>query len=247
MPIHLVAHRGAAATHPENSLSALQAAVECGVSHVEFDLQLSADRVPVVIHDADLRRTGGVSVSVLDTRFARLREHNIGEPRRFGERFAGVRLAALDTIADWLATQPQLRSFVELKAESLQRFGVDAMLEAVDTVLRPIRERVVLISFVSDVARQASIQGYTSGWVLPRYREATHALARELKPDFLICDRRRLPRQSRPLWPGPWEWMSYEVTRPEQLRRLRERGVTYAESMDCCGLQRQLEAGDGGT
>jgi glycerophosphoryl diester phosphodiesterase len=247
MTTHLVAHRGAAATHPENSLSALQAAVECGIRHVEFDVQLSADRIPVVIHDADLRRTGGVSVSVLDTCLARLREHSIGEPRRLGERFAGERLAALDTIADWLATQSQLRAFVELKPESLQRFGVDAMLEAVDTVLHPICERVVLISFVSEVARQASVHGYAGGWVLPRYRGAAQARARELKPDFLICDRRRLPRSSRPLWPGPWQWMSYEVTRPDQLRQLREQGVTYAESMDCCGLQRQLEAGDGGT
>ena len=42
----IIAHRGNAAEFPENTLEALQSAVDLGVRHVELDVQLSADRVP---------------------------------------------------------------------------------------------------------------------------------------------------------------------------------------------------------
>ena len=54
----IIAHRGNAIEFPENTLQALESAVELGLRHVEFDVQLTADHVPVVIHDADLARVG---------------------------------------------------------------------------------------------------------------------------------------------------------------------------------------------
>jgi len=53
----IVAHRGASATHPENTLPAFRAAIDIGAPFVEFDVRLSSDGVPVVIHDASLDRT----------------------------------------------------------------------------------------------------------------------------------------------------------------------------------------------
>jgi glycerophosphoryl diester phosphodiesterase len=52
------AHRGASALAPENSLRAFLLAVELGARGVELDVQLSADGVPVVIHDPALWRDG---------------------------------------------------------------------------------------------------------------------------------------------------------------------------------------------
>ena len=53
----IVAHRGDTEHFPENSLPAFEAAWRRGITHVEFDVQLSADGVPFVIHDASLDRT----------------------------------------------------------------------------------------------------------------------------------------------------------------------------------------------
>ena len=53
---HLIAHRGNAAEFPENTLPAFESALELGVRNIEFDVQLTSDKVPVVIHDADLKR-----------------------------------------------------------------------------------------------------------------------------------------------------------------------------------------------
>jgi glycerophosphoryl diester phosphodiesterase len=53
----LVAHRGASKEAPENTMAALQAALNIGVDYIEIDVHLSKDGIPVVIHDAVLGRT----------------------------------------------------------------------------------------------------------------------------------------------------------------------------------------------
>jgi glycerophosphoryl diester phosphodiesterase len=60
----LIAHRGASALAPENSLDALEAAIATGADLVEADVRMSSDGVPVVTHDPDLRRTHGRPVEV---------------------------------------------------------------------------------------------------------------------------------------------------------------------------------------
>src|SRR5437588_2124515 len=57
----IVAHRGASATHPENTLGSFLAAADAGADMVELDVRLTADRVPVVLHDLDVSRTTGGS------------------------------------------------------------------------------------------------------------------------------------------------------------------------------------------
>lgn len=53
----VAAHRGGAAMWPENSLTAFRGAIALGVDALEFDVHLTADGEPVVIHDATLDRT----------------------------------------------------------------------------------------------------------------------------------------------------------------------------------------------
>ena len=53
----VVAHRGASAAAPENTLAAMRRAAEMGARWAECDVRLSADGVPVVIHDGTLDRT----------------------------------------------------------------------------------------------------------------------------------------------------------------------------------------------
>ncbi|MET4806817.1 glycerophosphodiester phosphodiesterase family protein [Limibacillus sp. MBR-115] len=71
-----IAHRGASADAPENSLEAFRKAAELGASWVEFDVMLTADGVPVVHHDDNLRRIAGVDRDMAETDFAELQEVN---------------------------------------------------------------------------------------------------------------------------------------------------------------------------
>jgi glycerophosphoryl diester phosphodiesterase len=53
----VVAHRGASASHPENTVDAFRAAIAAGADYVELDVRLTADGVLVVLHDFDVSRT----------------------------------------------------------------------------------------------------------------------------------------------------------------------------------------------
>ncbi len=53
----IVAHRGASSIEAENTIEAFRAAVQAGADAVEFDVRVTADGVPVVLHDADVSRT----------------------------------------------------------------------------------------------------------------------------------------------------------------------------------------------
>lgn len=53
----VVAHRGASALYPENTLAAFQGAIEAGADVVELDVRLTADNVAVILHDLDVAAT----------------------------------------------------------------------------------------------------------------------------------------------------------------------------------------------
>lgn len=62
----IIAHRGASARLPENTLAAVRGAVEDGADMVELDVRVTRDGVPVVIHDSTIRRILGVRRAVRD-------------------------------------------------------------------------------------------------------------------------------------------------------------------------------------
>lgn len=74
----VVAHRGASATHPENTLASFEAAIALGAPFVEFDVRRSSDDVPVVIHDPTTDRTAGVPGVVRATSAEALRRLDVG-------------------------------------------------------------------------------------------------------------------------------------------------------------------------
>ena len=53
----IIGHRGAAAVAPENTLASFTRAFADGADGIEFDVRLTRDHIPVVIHDASLKRT----------------------------------------------------------------------------------------------------------------------------------------------------------------------------------------------
>ncbi len=69
----VIAHRGASAHAPENTLASFVLAMRLGADCLELDVRASADGVPVVIHDPTLERTTGVLRAVAETTAAELR------------------------------------------------------------------------------------------------------------------------------------------------------------------------------
>jgi myo-inositol-1(or 4)-monophosphatase len=70
----LTAHRGDTSEHRENTIPALRAAIDAGVSTVEIDLQVTADGEVVLLHDQTLDRLWGVRAAVGAVGWPDLRE-----------------------------------------------------------------------------------------------------------------------------------------------------------------------------
>jgi glycerophosphoryl diester phosphodiesterase len=233
----IIAHRGNALEFPENTLESLGSAVELGLRHLEFDVQLTADLVPVLMHDADLSRVAGRPDSVHDLTAATLASIPVGEVARLGTVHADVRAPTLERFVQALGDWPGVTAFVEVKRASIRRFGRESVLTRIAGALAPVLDRCVLISFdiVSlKILRQMS--GARIGWVITRYDEATRAEADSLGPEFLFANLERLPAEPGPLWNGPWDWAIYEVRDLETALECRARGAKYVETMDVRGL-----------
>jgi len=68
----VIGHRGAMAYAPENTLASFREARRRGARWVEIDVKLTADRVPILMHDASLTRTMGIDRLVAETPRAEL-------------------------------------------------------------------------------------------------------------------------------------------------------------------------------
>ncbi len=229
--IHLVAHRGNAREYPENTLPAFASALGLGVRFLELDVQLSADGVPMVIHDHELPRTTGQPGCVFDLRADQLAQLEACEPDRFGERFRGTRIPLLTDVLGLLEGRPEVTLFVESKTESLAQFGHDQVVSRVVDTLRPARSQCVVISFdLAAVHRARQLGGLPIGWVLSDYDAHSRLKYEALQPEFLFIDHRQLP-PSGALWHGPWRWVVYEVESMPQALSLAARGADYIETM----------------
>jgi len=120
----VVAHRGASAAYPENTLSAIRAAVSSGVDLVELDVQRSRDGALVVMHDRTLVRTTNVQ-TVFPTRASwRLADFSYDELMRLdagswkSQAFAGERVPTLEQAIDVLR-ESDTGLLLELKAPEL--------------------------------------------------------------------------------------------------------------------------------
>jgi len=74
----IIGHRGASAVAPENTMAAFREAIAVGADGIEFDVRLTRDGVPVVIHDSSLRRTGRVSQRIADLTWAEISKVDVG-------------------------------------------------------------------------------------------------------------------------------------------------------------------------
>ncbi len=135
----IIAHRGASADAPENTLAAFRLAWEQGADGIEGDFRLSSDGRIVCIHDEDTARVAGTSQIVEETPFAKLRALDVGAWK--GEQWQGERIASLEEV---LAMTPAGKQVViELKA------GTEIVEPLADVLERaPATDNILLISLV---------------------------------------------------------------------------------------------------
>lgn len=119
----VIAHRGASGYAPENTLPAFELAIAQGADAFELDVRLTADGVPVVIHDSTLDRTTGRPTRVGDLTVEQLLEVDAGARfspdggRTFPFRAGGV---VVPTLHDVLRAFPATPLLIDLKESRAQ-------------------------------------------------------------------------------------------------------------------------------
>jgi glycerophosphoryl diester phosphodiesterase len=74
----IIGHRGASTVAPENTMAAFREAIAAGADGIEFDVRLTRDGVPVVIHDSTLHRTASLPQRIADLTWSELKSVDVG-------------------------------------------------------------------------------------------------------------------------------------------------------------------------
>lgn len=110
-------HRGLPAQFPENSLAGFRYAIENGVEGLEFDVQLTRDQVPVIMHDERIDRTTNGTGRLEDFRYAQLKQFQLVN---------GELIPTLDDFLALVAGQDVCLN-LEFKTDKVQYPGIEAL------------------------------------------------------------------------------------------------------------------------
>ena len=98
-----VAHRGASAAAPENTIPAYRAALRAGIHQLDLDVRFTRTGIPVVMHDPTVDRTTNGTGRVSRMTLAELRSLDAGS--WFSPEFAGVKVPTLRQALDFGRTR----------------------------------------------------------------------------------------------------------------------------------------------
>lgn len=220
--MHIVGHRGAAGVAPENTITSFREAVRLGSDWIEFDVRLSSDGVPVIIHDSTLKRTTSGRGPVRGRSLAELRKLDAGA--WFDPRFAGERIPTLDEV---LKIGARVRLNIEIKARSAP--ANDAA-KAVWSRVRQagLEERVLVTCFdlrvlraLRDLDPDARLGFPWQAGLRDPIRRATTLKCRMMLFDVGGLSEKKV-RRCREV--GLEVWV-YTVNEPDEMRRVLDLGI----------------------
>lgn len=239
---HFIAHRGYSAGYPENTLPAIQAAIDAGAQFIEIDIQLTKDQQVVVFHDRDLQRLCQQPGTIYQYNRKDIADFSNFAPERFGEKFKGTAIPLLSEVVGLIHANPYITLFVEFKRISIEHFGAQTMLDIVLPELETISKQCVVISFSLDLLDLVrSKTTYPLGAVIDDWADAkTQQLSclQKLMPEYFFCDIDTLPKDKK-LSMLDSKIAVYECTDPLRAKQVLEQGVNFVETFD---IKKMLDA-----
>jgi glycerophosphoryl diester phosphodiesterase len=222
----VIAHRGGGALAPENTLAGLRLAARLGCRGVEFDVMLSADGVPVLIHDETLERTTDGRGSVAATPYAAIAGLDAGA--WFGPAYRGERVPLFEQ-AGRLCVELGLWANVEIKpASGFERETAEAAARVAVELWRNGSRRPLLSSFHEiclEVARTTA-PDFARGYLTDRIEPGWHEAARRLGCISVHCNCEHLTEsQTHEIKNAGYWLLCYTVNKADAARRLFSWGV----------------------
>ncbi|MDX1617902.1 MAG: glycerophosphodiester phosphodiesterase family protein [Balneolaceae bacterium] len=225
----VIAHRGASAYYPENTMSAFRGAVEMDAEMIELDVMMSSDGIPVVFHDAQLNEHTNGSGSVADYTLKQLKQFDAGG--WFDSKFSDQRIPTLEEVLKF--AQGKIALNIEIKTESVTDGlygGVEE--KSIDLVEKYDMEKHVLFSSFdyravrhikrldSNIPAALLYEKNQSGNMLPSELVSTY------NADAFNCSYQQLTRKRlRDILSHDIPVFVYTVNEKRRMRRLINKGV----------------------
>lgn len=141
----VIAHRGASAYYPENTMSSFRAAVEMGADMIELDVLLSKDNIPIVFHDEKLNAKTNGKGFVKDYTLLELKGLDAGS--WFDLKFKNERIPTLREVLEFC--KDKILVNVEIKTEAVSELEVggieDLVLHLIDEL--GMNNQIIISSF----------------------------------------------------------------------------------------------------
>jgi len=248
----IVAHRGASADAPENTLSAFRLAWEQGADAVEGDFYLTKDQQIVALHDKTTERTAGINWDVREQSLARLQTLDVG--RWKAGRFAGERIPTLAQVCSVIPHEGKL--VLEIKDSPrivpfIQKAADSGSLKSL------LPNQLIIISFNANViaACRKSLPDVKAFW-LTGFKE--NAITGEIKPsiDSIIETLNKIDATgldckasdhideffAQRLRTEGFEFHVYTIDDPNIARRFQELGVDSITTNRPAAIRKSLKA-----
>jgi len=225
----VIAHRGASAYYPENTMAAFRAAVEMEAEMIELDVLLSKDGVPVVSHDATLNAHTNGSGRVINHTLEELKKFDAGS--WFDQRFSDQQIPTLEEVLAFASGKIAVNIEIKTGAVTDQlKGGIEE--KSLELVREHNMEDHVLFSSFNYNALQHLKELepeipvallYNRGWY---NRLLPHQLLKQFKADAFNCSYRQLTkRRLADLRTHDIPSFIYTVNRESKMRKLINAGV----------------------
>lgn len=182
----IMAHRGASGSAPENTIAAIEAAIDSGAQWVEIDVQESADGEVVVVHDSDLKKISGLPLRIAESTLEELQQADIGS--WFDPGFADQRIPTLESVL--ALCRGRIRVNIELKYYGRQVRLEERVAEIVDAA--GMADQVVVMSLSLPGIR--AMQGLRPDWTTGLLSSVAVGDIAALDVDFLALNAKTTSR-----------------------------------------------------
>jgi len=232
----VVAHRGDRARYPENTLSAMRSALKKGCTFIECDVQLNAECNFYLLHDDNFKNTAGVKKNILEMTNSEVKAISVHEPKRFSESFKPSPVPHLKELLLLLQQFPHAKVMVEIKQHSIDKWGINKVMSLLLKQLIPFAKQCILISFNYEAVLFAQQSNeLETGWVLETHNQSTLQKAHQLKPNYLIIDKAKIPA-NKVAEKGDWLWMLYGIKSISEAQNYATQGYYLMETDNICAL-----------
>ncbi len=218
--VMVVAHRGASAYAPENTLASMKKAIEMNADMSELDVQETADGEIILLHDGSLKRTAGVDKNIWETNYADLKGLDIGT--WFSEEYKNEPIPTIKEVIDLVKGKMKIN--IELKANGHEKMLAERTLRIVEA--NNFLDQVVFTSFKfaeADKIRELNpkaIVGYIFGR-LPKDVDVFTADVNILSANIKTVDAEFMKKAKA----NGKEVAVWTVNKPEDMKRMIELGV----------------------